>query len=84
MRVNDRFQIHDPLFAERLWEGTGLKGVVGRGVEDEDEDEEKDKENVWGGEVLGLNPNIRIYRYSPGQFFASHCKLLCLLQSLTD
>lgn len=28
---------------------------------------------TWGGEVLGLNPNIRIYRYSTGQFFAQHC-----------
>jgi len=27
-----------------------------------------------GGEVVGLNPNIRIYRYSPGQFFDAHCK----------
>lgn len=28
---------------------------------------------TWGGDVLGLNPNIRIYRYSKGQFFAQHC-----------
>jgi hypothetical protein len=28
-----------------------------------------------GGEVVGLNPNIRIYRYRPGQFFDAHCKL---------
>ncbi|KAJ5584550.1 uncharacterized protein N7459_004350 [Penicillium hispanicum] len=27
---------------------------------------------LWGGDVLGLNPNIRIYRYSAGQFFAQH------------
>jgi len=29
---------------------------------------------LWGGEVLGLNPNIRIYRYSKGQFFDQHCR----------
>ncbi|KAL1961242.1 hypothetical protein VTO42DRAFT_3188 [Malbranchea cinnamomea] len=96
VRVNDRFHVHDPLFAERLWVETGLKEVVGRGVdgyeddekgkEDEDEDGKDQKKNaekkqdnntndhkdIWGGEVLGLNPNIRIYRYSPGQFFAPH------------
>lgn len=29
---------------------------------------------LFGGEPLGLNPNIRVYRYSKGQFFAKHCK----------
>ncbi len=28
--------------------------------------------SIWGGEVLGLNPNIRVYRYRPGQFFDKH------------
>lgn len=27
-----------------------------------------------GGEVVGLSPNIRIYRYSKGQYFDCHCK----------
>jgi len=26
-----------------------------------------------GGEVVGLNPSIRIYRYTKGQFFDCHC-----------
>lgn len=26
-----------------------------------------------GGEVVGLNPSIRIYRYNKGQFFDQHC-----------
>lgn len=30
----------------------------------------------WGGEVVGLNPNIRIYRYGKGQFFDKHCEWL--------
>ena len=66
VRVNDRFQIDDADFAQRLWSETGLSEVVA-GVEDA---------NLWGGEVLGLNPNIRIYRYSKGQFFDQHCEYL--------
>lgn len=66
VRVNDRFQIDDAGFAQRLWSETGLSEVVGA-VEDK---------NLWGGEVLGLNPNIRIYRYSKGQFFDQHCERL--------
>jgi hypothetical protein len=65
VRVNDRFQIDDPLFAERMWSGTALKELV-LGCED--------GKRLWGGDVLGLNPNIRIYRYRPGQFFAQHCR----------
>jgi hypothetical protein len=30
--------------------------------------------NDRGGEVIGLNPSIRIYRYTKGQFFDCHCK----------
>lgn len=64
VRVNDRFQIDDALFAQRLWSETGLSELVA-GVEDQ---------KIWGGELLGLNPNIRIYRYSKGQFFDQHCQ----------
>lgn len=91
--MNDRFQIQDERFAEMLWEGTGLGGLVrwgevegydgynGYGYEGEDgeggkEDKEERKKRMkelWGGEPLGLNANIRIYRYSKGQFFAQHC-----------
>jgi len=28
-----------------------------------------------GGEIVGLNPLIRVYRYTKGQFFDCHCKL---------
>jgi hypothetical protein len=31
-----------------------------------------------GGEPIGLNPSIRIYRYTKGQFFDCHCTLLSL------
>ncbi|KAK3388994.1 hypothetical protein B0T20DRAFT_447466 [Sordaria brevicollis] len=62
VRVNDRFQIDDQKFADRLWYETGLKEAVLEGG----------LEHLWGGEVIGLNPNIRIYRYTKGQFFDAH------------
>lgn len=89
VRVNDRFQVQDASFAEALWGTTCLKDVVceRRGVDDEyddvDEREEEKNARIWGGTPLGLNPNIRIYRYTPGQFFAQHCTfpstVYCLL-----
>ncbi|KAL5409175.1 hypothetical protein PMIN03_006105 [Paraphaeosphaeria minitans] len=73
VRVNDRFQIDDPAFAERLWSGTSLKSLVlgttendGLGMDD------PQRRELWGGDVVGLNPNVRIYRYSKGQFFDQH------------
>jgi hypothetical protein len=65
VRVNDRFQIEDPGFADRLWTETGLKAVV---------ETVEDPVGMWGGEVIGLNPNIRVYRYKKGQFFDQHCE----------
>ncbi|KXG48994.1 Prolyl 4-hydroxylase, alpha subunit [Penicillium griseofulvum] len=78
LRVNDRFQIDDARFAEMLWSTTALKELVTTRFEDESdgsEDEDSLAERarqLWGGEPLGLNPNIRIYRYSAGQFFGQH------------
>lgn len=73
VRVNDRFQIDDPGFAKRLWRDTALKELVeGASINGEVLDESKRRE-LWGGDVLGLNSNIRIYRYNKGQFFAQHC-----------
>lgn len=62
VRVNDRYQIHDPDFARTLWMQTGLRELVTNWEDPA----------AWGGEVLGLNPNIRVYRYRPGQFFDQH------------
>lgn len=73
VRVNDRFQIDDPAFAERLWSGTSLKNLVlGLAEHDGLEMDGAQRKELWGGEVVGLNPNIRIYRYSKGQFFDQH------------
>lgn len=62
VRVNDRFQVDDPVFAKTLWEYSGLKSLV----------ETFDDKTTFDGKVLGLNPNIRVYRYRPGQFFDKH------------
>ncbi|KAL8847288.1 MAG: hypothetical protein Q9221_007664 [Calogaya cf. arnoldii] len=71
VRVNDRFQVDDPSFAESLWKFAGLEELVTRSNEDHDISQQALRE-LWGGEVCGLNPRIRIYRYSKGQFFAQH------------
>ncbi|KAL4873393.1 hypothetical protein BDV12DRAFT_77651 [Aspergillus spectabilis] len=76
VRVNDRFQIQDAAFAENLWRGTALRDLVTNpdsGTEEVGgENVERSIKEIWGGEPLGLNANIRVYRYSPGQFFAQH------------
>jgi hypothetical protein len=71
VRVNDRFQIEDTVFAERLWSQTALKELVNSEAAGSTETERR---KLWGGEVVGLNPNIRVYRYSKGQFFDQHCE----------
>lgn len=73
VRVNDRFQIDDKQFAQRLWSETGLESLVKDANVDGNALSESDKAALWGGEVLGLNKNIRIYRYKKGQFFDQHC-----------
>lgn len=76
VRVNDRFQVDDPEFAETLWSSTGLKELV-LDVEQLPEGVSASADGLkqfWGGEVVGLNPNIRIYRYRKGQFFDQHCE----------
>ncbi|KAJ3856845.1 hypothetical protein EV368DRAFT_31589 [Lentinula lateritia] len=74
VRVNDRFQIQDASFATRLWEETGLKDIIMGYVQSEDglQLDREARKQLWGGEVVGLNPNIRVYRYSKGQFFDQH------------
>lgn len=73
VRVNDRFQIQDEGFAEGLWSGTALKEMV-LNADEEEEAMTRDMKDIWGGEPIGLNGNIRIYRYSKGQFFDKHCE----------
>ncbi|KUJ07266.1 uncharacterized protein LY89DRAFT_712093 [Mollisia scopiformis] len=76
LRFNDRFQVIDERFANRLWEESGLRELVcGSGDENEGDEErmsDNERRELWGGEVVGLNPSIRVYRYSKGQFFDQH------------
>ncbi|KAL8775104.1 MAG: hypothetical protein Q9209_000583 [Squamulea sp. 1 TL-2023] len=71
VRVNDRFEVNDPLFAEQLWITAGLQSLVTRSDAGDGMSQQALRQ-LWGGEVCGLNPRIRIYRYSKGQFFAQH------------
>ena len=69
-RVNDRLQFDDAAFAEQLWSSTALKQLV-NGTNESIDPEILTREGLkklWGGEVCGLNPRIRIYRY--GRVFA--------------
>ncbi|GAA95533.1 uncharacterized protein L969DRAFT_307103 [Mixia osmundae IAM 14324] len=61
-RTNDRYGINDPAFAGRLWRETGLARAL------EDYPSLSDK----AARASGLNPNIRVYRYEPGQCFNPH------------
>lgn len=75
VRVNDRFQVDDAAFAEQLWSRTGLERMVGGPIIDGKTLSQDERRELWGGKVLGLNSNIRIYRYSKGQFFDQHCEI---------
>ena len=68
LRVNDRIQYDDPAFAEQLWSSTGLRSLLGGSVEDAEHHglTYEEARSLLGGEVCGLNPRIRIYRY--GQY----------------
>ncbi|GMH43888.1 hypothetical protein BSKO_11822 [Bryopsis sp. KO-2023] len=58
-RDNDRVAINDPSLASALWEKTGLREIFAEIV-------------VGKLKAIGLNPNLRFYRYSPGQKFGRH------------
>jgi len=82
LRVNDRFQVDDPKLAEALWSGTALKALVTGSSSNSPNDgipHSGALQKLWGGDVLGLNPRLRIYRYGKGQFFGQHCKYILFL-----
>ncbi|EFN58883.1 hypothetical protein CHLNCDRAFT_50409 [Chlorella variabilis] len=58
-RDNDRIQFQDQQLADQLWQAAGLQQLCA-GLGDEE------------GCPVRLNPNIRIYRYRPGQKFGKH------------
>ena len=75
LRMNDRYQVDDPDFAEKLWHSTALRDLVHNHSSSNEKDgmTEEEGRKLWGGTVIGLNPRIRIYRYRKGQFFDQHC-----------
>lgn len=77
VRVNDRFEVSDESFTERLWGETGLRELVtGKG-----RDNTEGSVEGWSDDVCGLNPRIRIYRYGKGQFFGKHCMCVCTVRA---
>lgn len=75
VRVNDRIQFDDPVFAEQLWTSTALKHLVSDAAADISRDglTSNDSKQRWSGEVCGLNPRIRIYRYGTLSFIYVIC-----------
>ncbi|XP_058104716.1 uncharacterized protein LOC131248460 [Magnolia sinica] len=57
-RDNDRISVSDPILAETIWE-SGLKRIFS-------------DIKIRGKVAVGLNPNIRFYRYKVGQRFGRH------------
>lgn len=76
VRINDRFEVHDIGFAHRLWSSTGLAHVATGliGAEGRHTPRLDELTKLWGGELCGLNPRIRVYRYRKGQRFGPHCR----------
>ncbi|OVA00147.1 Oxoglutarate/iron-dependent dioxygenase [Macleaya cordata] len=57
-RDNDRISVNDPVLAETIWE-SGLNNFFS-------------DIKIRGRVAIGLNPNIRFYRYKVGQRFGRH------------
>jgi hypothetical protein len=58
VRVNDRFQINDPSFADRLWNQTALRELLtGPGLTAS----EDERTQLWGGKVVSKSG--RRYRF---------------------
>ncbi len=63
-RDNERVSVQDEAFAQHLWQASGLQRHFATWPSD-------------GGRPVGLNPNIRIYRYGTGQRFGKHIDESC-------
>lgn len=66
-RFNDRFGCQAPDFARDLYEKSGLRELCEGGIES----------GVKGKRPVGLNPNIRMYKYEEGAYFGRQCARLC-------
>ena len=76
VRISDRLEVHDAHFAQHLWSSTGLAHVITGlvGAEERTPPGLDELTTVWGGELCGLNPRIRVYRYRKGHRFGPHCR----------
>lgn len=84
VRINDRFEVHDAGFAQRLWSLTGLAHVLSGSVGAKERTPSRPDElmNRWGGELRGLNPRIRVYRYRKGHRFGPHCRFTRMIHQI--
>jgi hypothetical protein len=59
VRVNDRFQIDDPEFAEKLWNVTSLKNLV-LGINEDGSLplSAEERRTLWGGEVVCIRTGL--------------------------
>lgn len=73
-RVNDRAQYDDQMCAENLWRilGPVLLGENHEVYGDYELEEAQTQETKLFDKSVGLNPNIRIYRYGAGHYFGQH------------
>eukprot|EP00891_Asterochloris_glomerata_P004369 jgi/Astpho2/4369/Aster-08066 len=58
-RDNERISVQDEALAQQLWSCTGLQEVFA-------------DVDLEGWQAVGLNPNIRVYKYCKGQRFGKH------------
>ena len=80
VRVNDRVQFDDFAFSQHLWQAAGLEWLMKNAeIQSQGDNSEDSTKCDWGGDPCGLNPRIRVYRYSEGQFFGQHCKSVRIL-----
>lgn len=86
-RVNDRAVVVDKALARSLWaqlrpvlvhDTRAIAAAAGYDVAGDDEDEEEELDEEMGyirdqfETCIGLNDNLRIYRYLPGHYFGQH------------
>lgn len=62
IRVGGVCRFHNAEDGRRLWKETKLDELASA------------NDKIAKDMLLGVSPNIRIYRYFPGQFFGPHCQ----------
>ena len=64
LRVNDRFEVMDEGFANRLWLETGLRELICGEDDAAEEDEEvvskEERQNLWWVAIISINSQARV------------------------